>query len=74
MTNIINAALWYKSAVPNLCGTRDRFGGRQFFHGRGGGQAGMVQVVMPAMGSDGELQMKLHSLARRSPPAVRSGS
>ena len=24
------------AAVPNLFGTRDRFYGRQFFHGRGG--------------------------------------
>ena len=34
----------------------------------------MAQAVMQAMGSDGELQMKLHSLAGRSPPAVRPGS
>ena len=34
----------------------------------------MVQVVMQAMGSDGERQMKLHSLARLSPPAVWPGS
>ena len=31
---------------------------------------GMVQGVMREMGSNGERQMKLHSLARRSPPAV----
>ena len=34
----------------------------------------MVQAVMRAMGSDGEWQMKLRSLARRSPPPVRPGS
>ena len=34
----------------------------------------MVQAVMRAMGSDGERQMQLRSLARRSPPAVHSGS
>ena len=32
----------------------------------------MVQAVMRAMGSDGEWQMKLRSLACRSPPALRS--
>ena len=53
--------------VPNLYGTRDRFRGRQFFHGAGG----MVQAVMRAMGSDGELQMRHRSLACRSPPAVQ---
>ena len=30
----------------------------------------MVQVVMLAMGSNGEQQMKLHSLSYHSPPAV----
>ena len=34
----------------------------------------MVQAVMRAMGSGGEQQMKLRSLARCSPPAVRPGS
>ena len=33
----------------------------------------MAQAVMRAMGSDGGRQMKPHSLARRSPPAVRPG-
>ena len=47
-----------KSAVPNLFGTRDRFHGRQFFHGWGGGGA-MVQAIIQAMGSDGKRQMKL---------------
>ena len=37
------------------------------------GVGGMVQEVMQAMGSDGEQQMKLRSLARCS-PAVRPGS
>ena len=27
----------FKAAVPSLFGTRDRFRGRQFFHGRDGG-------------------------------------
>ena len=36
---------------------------------RGGGGR-IVWAVMRAMGSDGELQMKLRSLARHSPPAV----
>ena len=35
---------------------------------------GMVQEVTRVMGSDGEQQMKLRSLARRSPPAVLPGS
>ena len=39
-----------------------------------GGGVVMVQVVMRAMGSDGERQMKLRSLACCSPPAVRPGS
>ena len=34
----------------------------------------MVQAVMRVMGSDGGRQMKLRSLARRSPPTVRPGS
>ena len=38
------------------------------------GGGGMVQAVMRVMGSDGGRQMKLRSLARRSPPAVRPGS
>ena len=40
----------YRATVPNFFGTRDRFHGRQFFHGRGSG-GGMVQAVMQAMGS-----------------------
>ena len=40
----------------------------------GRGRRGGVQAVMRAMGSDGERQMKLHPLARRSPPAVRPSS
>ena len=38
------------------------------------GGGGMVQVVMQAMGSDGERLMKLCSLACCSPPAVQPGS
>ena len=37
-------------------------------------EGGMVQAVMRVMGSDGERQMKLRSLSRRSPPAVWPGS
>ena len=47
---------------PNLLGTRDQFCGRQFFHRRGG-VGRMAQAVMRVMGSNGEWQMKLHSLA-----------
>ena len=39
-----------------------------------GGEEAMVQVVMRAMGSDGEQQRKLRSLTRRPPPAVRPSS
>ena len=61
--------------VPSLFGTRDRFCGRQYFHGQGaGGSGGGVQAVMRAMGSDGEWQMKLHSRTCHSPPAVQLGS
>ena len=35
---------------------------------------GMVQAVMRVTGSDGERQMKLRSLAHRSPPAMWPGS
>ena len=52
-----------RSAVPKLFGTRDQFHGRQLFHGLGKGE-GMVQVTMQAMGSDGERQMEIRSLAR----------
>ena len=37
------------------------------------GGGGMVQVVMQAMGSDGERLMKLCSLVHCSPSAVRPG-
>ena len=60
-----------KSAVPNLSVTRDRFRGRRFFHGWGGGRGGGGSG---GIGIDGERQVKLHSLARRSPPAVQPGS
>ena len=38
--------IFIRSVVPNLIGTRDCFGGRQFFHGpgEGGGGFGMIQV------------------------------
>ena len=61
-----------KSAVSNLFGTRDRFCRRQYFHGLGAGGGGVGGSGGNA--SDGQLQMKLHSLACRSPPAVRPGS
>ena len=57
------------AVVPKLFGTRDRFRGRQFFHRgvvAGDGSGGNA--------SDGERQVKLLSLARRSPPAVRPAS
>ena len=38
------------------------------------GVGGMVQAVMRAMGSDGEGQMKLRSLARASRPATQPSS
>ena len=44
----------FRTAVPNLFGTRERFHGRQFFHGPGAGGGsgeGMAQAVMRAMGS-----------------------
>ena len=48
----------FRAAVPNLFGTRDRFRGRQFFHGRWGGDGSGGNA------SDGERQMKLCLLAR----------
>ena len=37
--------LYYSPAVPNLFDTKDRFRGRQFFHGPGWGDGfGMIQV------------------------------
>ena len=57
----------FNAVVPNLFGTRDWFCGRQFFHRRwqGTGDGSGCNA------SDGEPQMKLCSLARHSPPAVR---
>ena len=57
----------YQQGPQPFC-TRDWFHGRQVFHrpGLGDGSGGNA--------SNGERQMKLHSLARRSPPAVRPGS
>ena len=40
-----------RAAVPNLFGTRGWFPGRQFFHRPRGWGRGMIQAVMPAMGS-----------------------
>ena len=57
------------AAVPNLFGTRDRFCGRQFFHGPVNGRIGSGGNV-----SDGEQQMELLSLPRCSPPAMWPGS
>ena len=54
------------SAVPNLFGPRDRFRGRQFFHGRGRG--GWFRRSCRRWGAAGEA-----SLARHSPPALRPG-
>ena len=50
---ILEYSIYTIVVVPNLFGTRDRFHGRQFFHGwRGAGRKGvMVQGVMQAMGS-----------------------
>ena len=45
------------AAVPNLFGTRDRFRGRQTFHGQGEGDGSGNNA------SDGERQMKLHLLS-----------
>ena len=67
-----------RPAVPNLFGTRGWFHGRQFFHGRGWGwgvgSGGNASDGSGGNASNGELQMKLYSLARHSPPAVRPGS
>ena len=46
---------------------------KTIFPGTGVG-VGMVQAVMRAMGNDGEREVKLHSLTRCSPPAMRPGS
>ena len=35
-----DVSICFKAAVPNLFGTRDRFRGRQFFHGPGEGVGG----------------------------------
>ena len=50
----------HMAAVPNLSGTKDRFRGRQFFHGRGG--EGGVGDGSGGNASDGKRQMKLCSL------------
>ena len=50
----------HMAAVPNLSGTKDRFRGRQFFHGRGG-EVG-VGDGSGGNASDGKRQMKLCSL------------
>ena len=62
-------AEFISAVVPNLFRTRDRFRGRQFFYDRGWGRT--VRAVMRAMGSDGERQMKLHSLAQ---PLISCGA
>ena len=40
----ISENLSYTSAVPNLCGTKDQFHGRPFFHGWVGNGFGMIQA------------------------------
>ena len=40
----ITENLSYTSAVPSLCGTKDQFHGRQFFHGWVGNGFGMIQT------------------------------
>ena len=40
----ISENLSYTSAVPNLCGTKDQFHGRPFFHGWVGNGLGMIQA------------------------------
>ena len=58
-----NEELLCNAAVPNLFGTRDRFHGGQFFHGRGGAE-GVAWDGSGGNASGGEPQMKLRSLAR----------
>ena len=57
---------------PNFLAQGTSFAEDDFSMGGWGGW--MVQVVMRAMGSNWEQQMKLWSLAHRSPLAVRPGS
>ena len=77
-----NHAIWRThpptSAVPNLFGTGDQFVEDNFSTdgGVGDGSGGNTSdgERWGATGSDGERQMRLRSLARRSPPAVWPGS
>ena len=71
LSHLMGKIIYSRTAVPNLSGTRDRFHGRQFFHGwvvggRGDGSGGNE--------SNGEWQMKLRSLAHHSPPAMQPRS
>ena len=62
----------FKSVVPNFLAPGIGFMEDNFSMDGVGGV--MVQVVMRAMGSDGERQMKLRLLSCHSPPAMRPGS
>ena len=55
--------VYSRAAVPNLFGIRDQFRGRQFSYRRGWGWGD----GSGGNASDGGPQMKLRSLARRSP-------
>ena len=57
--------LWF----PNVFGTREWFGGRQFLHGREWGWEEDGSGGMHGMGSSGEQQLKLLPLTYHSPPA-----
>ena len=62
------------ATVPNIFNTRDRFCGRQFFHGPGVGWGwGVGGRGSGGNASDGEVANEA-SLACRSSPAVRPGS
>ena len=52
---------WFKAAAPNIFGTRDRFRGRQFFHGRGVGE----EDGSGGIASDGDEAADEASLPRR---------
>ena len=62
-------------AVPNLFSTSDRFRGRQFFLGGGGGvlrggDAGVDCSSGNAMGSDGKLWEAADEASLASPPLI----
>ena len=70
---VTNGNLYDKPAVPNLLAPGTSFV-EDSFSTNGEGCGGMVQAVTQVMGSDGEQQMRLSSLAHCSPPALRPGS